>query len=181
MARVLFVGLFVATVVGTAWMKVYSPSGGTACTVCKPMSRMGGGAELCPPSGKEGRSVDELRSKLTPEQYQVTQQCGTEPPFQNEYWDHHEPGTYMCVVCGEPLFSAEDKFDSGSGWPSFTQPAQDGAVAEKVDASHFMVRTEVQCKKCGAHLGHVFDDGPGPSGQRYCINSASLIHKPEEK
>lgn len=117
----------------------------------------------------------DLRAKLTPEQYHVTQEKGTEPAFTGAYWDNHEQGMYRCVVCGEPLFSSNDKFDSGTGWPSFTQPAAGAAVETEADNSLFMRRTEVHCRKCGAHLGHVFDDGPRDAGgMRYCINSCSL-------
>jgi methionine-R-sulfoxide reductase len=121
----------------------------------------------------------ELRSKLTREQYAVTQQCGTEPPFQNAYWDHHEPGLYVDVVSGEPLFASGDKFDSGTGWPSFTRPVTANVVARQ-DRAHGMVRTEVRSLAGDSHLGHLFDDGPRErGGQRYCINSASLrfIHR----
>jgi len=114
------------------------------------------------------------KDQLTPLQYEVTQQCGTEPPFKNAYWDNHEPGLYVDVVGGEPLFASVDKFDSGTGWPSFTKPVDGEAVTEKKDATHGMVRVEVRSSDADSHLGHVFDDGPGPSGQRYCINSASL-------
>jgi peptide-methionine (R)-S-oxide reductase len=123
----------------------------------------------------------DLRKKLTPEQYRVTQMCGTEPPFSNEYWDNHKPGIYVDVVTGEPLFTSLDKFDSGSGWPSFTKPVAKENVIEKTDASHGMDRTEVKSSKGNSHLGHVFDDGPGPHGLRYCINSASLRFIPVEK
>ncbi len=116
----------------------------------------------------------ELRQKLSPEQYAVTQSCSTEPPFRNKYWDHKEPGIYVDVVTGEPLFSSVDKFDSGSGWPSFTKPIDEDVVAEHKDDSLGMVRTEVKSKHGASHLGHVFPDGPGPNGLRYCINSASL-------
>ena len=116
----------------------------------------------------------DLRNRLTPEQYHVTQEAGTERAFTGKYWDEKRDGTYMCVVCGEPLFDSETKYESGSGWPSFTAPIQLGSVTEHQDTSFGMVRVESRCANCGAHLGHVFPDGPGPDGLRYCINSASL-------
>ena len=127
-------------------------------------------------------SADQLMKKLTPEQYRVTQQCGTEPPFRNEYWDNHRAGIYVDVVSGEPLFTSRDKFDSGSGWPSFTKPIEQGHVTEKSDRAFGMERTEVRSNKGDSHLGHVFDDGPtDKGGMRYCINSAALRFIPVEK
>ena len=120
----------------------------------------------------------ELRARLTPLQYAVTQRAATEPPFTGVYLDNHESGVYRCIVCQQPLFDSQTKFESGSGWPSFYQAVEDGRVKEKLDFEHGMVRTEVLCANCGAHLGHLFPDGPNPTGMRYCINADSLDFAP---
>jgi peptide-methionine (R)-S-oxide reductase len=135
---------------------------------------------MSPPD--DGRKVEktdaEWRAALTPEQYQVLRRKGTERAFSGAYWNAHDPAAYLCAGCGAELFSSEAKFDSGTGWPSFTAPVSADAVATETDASHGMSRTEVTCGRCGGHLGHVFDDGPAPTRLRYCINSVSLQAKP---
>lgn len=123
---------------------------------------------------KISKTETEWRAEMSAEQYHVCREKGTEPPFSGAYWNHHERGLYRCSACSAPLFSSATKFDSGTGWPSFYAPATPDAVAETVDHSHGMTRIEALCNRCGAHLGHVFPDGPAPTGQRYCINSLSL-------
>jgi peptide-methionine (R)-S-oxide reductase len=161
-----------------------------ACSGGSSEEPKGTGAKAEPATEKTGSAPDaaalpkteaEWKAKLTDEQFEVLREQGTERAFSGAYWNNHEEGTYRCAGCGETLFKSGDKFDSGTGWPSFTRPAKDGVIASQEDQSHGMVRSEVHCARCGGHMGHVFTDGPKPTGLRYCINSVSLKFEPARK